>query len=62
MTQFMGDLPSTRVIIPEHPFYNSAVDYTGAFFVKSMNGRGERVGRHMLPFSYAWPQKPYTPN
>lgn len=40
MQQFMGNLPSARVNVVEKPFYNTAVDYTGAFYVKMTNSRG----------------------
>lgn len=38
--QFMGDLPASRVSVVEKPFFNTAVDFTGAFHVKMTNGRG----------------------
>lgn len=39
MQQYMANLPVSRVK-PEKPFARSAVDYTGAFYVKVNSGRG----------------------
>lgn len=36
----MADLPGVRVNLVQKPFYNTAVDYTGAVLVKMSNGRG----------------------
>lgn len=40
MEQYMADLPATRVNIVNKPFTNTAIDYTGAFFVKLSSVRG----------------------
>lgn len=40
MEQFMGDLPKSRVTVVPKPFFNTAVDYTGAVMIKMSNGRG----------------------
>lgn len=39
MQQYMANLPVSRVK-PEKPFANSAVDYTGTFFIRVNSGRG----------------------
>lgn len=38
MKQYMADLPTARVTALQKPFSDSAVDYTGAVFVKMSNG------------------------
>lgn len=43
MTQYMADLPENRVAACEKPFTNTAVDYTGAVWVKMSAGRGAKA-------------------
>lgn len=38
--QYMADLPAARVKVVKKPFYNTAVDYTGAISIKTSNLRG----------------------
>lgn len=42
MSQFMANLPSSRVTVMKKPFSKTAVDYTGAIHIKMTNGRGIR--------------------
>lgn len=43
MHQLMADLPASRVNVPEKPFSNCVVDYTGAINIKTSKTRNAKI-------------------